>query len=173
MATSPWNKQRYELEVINDKFSECLKRSRQLSECGEPYRSDHAALTRQNDDLQGILDVQHSQLAKVQSELTKKESELAEELLELERSEETMKDLERRCGYRSVEYAHISHNGRFYLCRINDAKVQRAETINALNKAEEELSKKIADNKVRQITLRHLVFLNFNELLLLLHIYYQ
>jgi dynactin complex subunit len=111
MTASPWNKQQYELGVINDKFSDCLKKSRQLAECGEPYICDHAALTRQNDYLQGILDAQDSQLANLRSELVRKESKRDEELLELQRSERTMKDLQRRCGYSSVKYAYIWHNG--------------------------------------------------------------
>jgi hypothetical protein len=37
------------------------------------------------------------------------------------------------------------------LCRITDAKEQRAQTIKALNKVEEELSKKKAANKVREL----------------------
>lgn len=113
MTTSPWDKQRYELEVINNKFSECLERSKQLSECGEPYRYDYAALTRQNDDLQRLLHVHEGQLAKMRCELAKKEAECADEQLRLEKSQNRMQELEKRCGHVAIESAHISHCGVF------------------------------------------------------------
>ena len=102
MALSPRDKQRYELEVINDKFSECLERSKQFAECGEPYRYDYTALTRQNDDLQRLLHVHDGQLAKIRCELAKKEAECANEQLKLEKSQKQMQELEKRCGHLAV-----------------------------------------------------------------------